>query len=162
MAQVQSPPNLPEYKSLEKVQAIPLVHDSLSYAHSVFSSNPYTSYVYTTGLGLSTTAYNYSKPVQARLAPLIDRADGVALQGLNAVESRFPYPFQTPTEDVRHFYHLPMPLPIFLILIDYYPIGHWCSQGPIRQRLQHILHPCPSSCLRYRLKRGQVSLAYRG
>lgn len=91
----------PEYKSLEKVHTIPIIHDSLGYAHSILSSNPYTSYVYATGLGLTTTAYNYTKPVQARLAPLIDRADGVALQGLNAVESRFPYPFQTSTQDVR-------------------------------------------------------------
>lgn len=100
MADVQSAPQLPEYKSFEKVQGIPVVHDSLSYAHSVFSTNPYTSYVYNTGLGIGSQAFDYSKPIQARLAPLLIRADGVALSGIQAVESRFPYPFQTTTEEV--------------------------------------------------------------
>lgn len=103
MAEVQSPPpsqQFPEYKSLEKAYGIPVIHDSLSYAHSVFSTNPYTSYFYNTGVAVGTQAFDYSKPIQARLAPLLVRADGVALSGINAVESRFPYPFQTPTEDV--------------------------------------------------------------
>jgi hypothetical protein len=101
MADVQAPPAMPEYKSFEKVHGIPVVHDSLGYAHSLLSTNPYTSYVYNTGLGLGSTVYDYSKPIQARLAPILVRADGLALQGINAVESRFPYPFQTPTEEVR-------------------------------------------------------------
>ncbi|KAF8320488.1 hypothetical protein DL93DRAFT_2052703 [Clavulina sp. PMI_390] len=103
MAEVQTPAQAPfpvEFKSLEKVQGIPVVHDSLGYAHSLLSTNPYTSYVYNTGLGFTNTVYDYSKPVQARLAPILVRADGIALQGINAVESRFPYPFQTPTEEV--------------------------------------------------------------
>src|SRR5260221_4390058 len=109
MAQVQTAPslpsaaggdNLPEYKSLGKVRSIPLVNDSLAYAHSIISANPYTAYMYNTSLGLGTTAFEYSKPVQARLAPIIDKADGVALMGIDAVESRVPYPFQTPTDEV--------------------------------------------------------------
>lgn len=100
MADVQSQPSTLEYKSFEKVQGIPVVHDSLGYAHSLLSTNPYTSYFYNTSLGLGYTVFDYSKPIQARLAPILVRADGIALQGLNAVEHRFPYPFQTPTEEV--------------------------------------------------------------
>jgi hypothetical protein len=94
---------LPEYKSLEKVHNIPIVHDSLSYAHALFSGNPYTAYVYNTSLGIGNSAFAYSKPVQARLAPLIVRADDVVLKGLDAVESKFPYPFKTPTDEVSPF-----------------------------------------------------------
>ena len=109
MAEVQTQPTipsstgeggLPEYKTLGKVLSIPLVNESLVYAYSVISANPYTAYVYNTSLGLGTTAFEYSKPVQARLAPIIDKADGIALRGLDAVESRFPYPFNTTADDV--------------------------------------------------------------
>lgn len=117
MADVQSAPAaIPEYKSLEKVQGIPVVHDSLGYAHSLLSTHPYTSYVYNTSLGLGSTVYDYSKPIQARLAPLLVRADGLALQGINAVESRFPYPFQTPTDEVR-----PLQLIAFAFLTQLLP-----------------------------------------
>jgi hypothetical protein len=77
------------------------IHNSLTYAHLLFSTNPYTTYIDNTGIGIGTWVYNYSKPVQACLAPLIPRADGVALHSLKAVESHFPYPFQTPTEHAR-------------------------------------------------------------
>jgi len=119
MAEVQSAPTtFPEYKSLEKVQGIPVVHDSLDYAHSLLSTNPYTSYVYNTGLDLGSTVYDYSKPIQARLAPLLVRADGLALQGISAVESRFPYPFQTPTEEVRPPCSLHSPVSLTQLSLD--------------------------------------------
>lgn len=37
---------------------------------------------------------------KARLAPVIGRADGYANKGLDALESRWPYPFQVSTEEV--------------------------------------------------------------
>src|SRR5260370_19446484 len=91
---------LPEYKSLVKVRSIPLVNDSITYAQSIIAANPYTAYMYATSLGLGNTAFEYSKPVQVRLAPIIDKADGIAYKGLDAVVTRFPYPLQTPTEEV--------------------------------------------------------------
>ncbi|KAF8326850.1 uncharacterized protein EI90DRAFT_3281607 [Cantharellus anzutake] len=102
MAQVQTqpPPQLPSYKSFEKVRSIPIINDSVSYAHSTFSSHPIIGYFYNAYIGLGNTAFEYSKPVQARFAPIIDRADDFALKGLDAVESRFPYPFQTPTGEI--------------------------------------------------------------
>ena len=100
MAEVQSTLNLPQFKSLQRIHSIPLVNDSLSYAHSTLSANPYTQYAYATASAVGQSAYSLSRPVQVRLAPLIVRADGVVLKGLEVVESKFPYPFTTPTNEV--------------------------------------------------------------
>ena len=43
---------------------------------------------------------SYTAPFAARCAPLLTRADGLANAGLDAVESRYPYPFRTPPQDI--------------------------------------------------------------
>ncbi|KAI9509281.1 hypothetical protein F5148DRAFT_1189124 [Russula earlei] len=55
---------------------------------------------YTTAQAISLSALRASEPITARLAPLIVRADGFANKGLDAVESRYPYPFTVQREDL--------------------------------------------------------------
>ncbi|KAH9848713.1 lipid droplet-associated perilipin protein [Lenzites betulinus] len=96
----QSAPTQPERTILARVGSIPLVADSLSTIHSTLSTNSYTRSSYATAQELSKSAYSYTEPIQKRLAPILSKADGLANKGLDAVESRYPYPFQTPTEDI--------------------------------------------------------------
>ncbi len=42
----------------------------------------------------------YSEPIQVRLAPVLTRADGLANKAVDIVESRYPYPFKTPTGEI--------------------------------------------------------------
>ncbi|KAI0641365.1 lipid droplet-associated perilipin protein [Trametes meyenii] len=96
----QSAPAQPELTILTRVSSIPLVADSLSTIHSTLSNNPYTRSPYATAQGISKSALSYTEPIQKRLAPILTKADGLANKGLDAVESRYPYPFQTPTEEI--------------------------------------------------------------
>ncbi|KAI0628605.1 lipid droplet-associated perilipin protein [Trametes polyzona] len=98
--QQQPQPAQPELTILSRVGSIPLVADSLNTIHSTLSNNPYTRSPYATAQGLSKSALSYTEPLQKRLAPILTKADGLANKGLDAVESRYPYPFHTPTEDI--------------------------------------------------------------
>ncbi|KAF8623851.1 hypothetical protein AX15_006171 [Amanita polypyramis BW_CC] len=90
----------PELTVLHRVVSIPLVSSSLETINDALSSNAFTRQPYSTAKGLSTTAYKYTEPLQIRLAPLIERADGFANKAVDVVESRYPYPFKAKPEDV--------------------------------------------------------------
>ena len=91
---------VPELTVLRRVASIPLVCSSLESINGALSSNVLTRQPYSTAKGLSTTAYKYTEPLQIRLAPLIERADGIANKAMTAVESRYPYPFKAKPEDI--------------------------------------------------------------
>jgi len=95
--QSQSPP---EVKIISRVTAIPLVACGLGTVHSTLTNNAYTRLPYAYAEELSKTALSYTEPLQKRLAPLITTADGYAIKGLDAIESRYPYPFKTSPEDM--------------------------------------------------------------
>ncbi|KAI9456375.1 hypothetical protein BJY52DRAFT_1212958 [Lactarius psammicola] len=90
----------PELTVLNRVASIPLVNDSLSAVHASLISNPLTRSPYNTAQAISSTALRYSEPFAVKLAPIIVRADGYANKGLDAVESRYPYPFTVQSEDI--------------------------------------------------------------
>lgn len=94
------PQAAPELTILNRVASIPLIATSLDTIHSTLSTNPYTRFPYATAQGFSKAALGYTEPLQKTIAPLILRADGLANKGLDVVESRYPYPFKTPTEDI--------------------------------------------------------------
>ena len=98
--ETQSAPATPELKIFNRVASIPLVNDTFSAVHSSLISNPYTRSPYTTAQALSLSALRASEPIAAKLAPIIVRADGFAIKGLDAVESRYPYPFTVQSEDL--------------------------------------------------------------
>ena len=98
--ETQSAPAAPELKILNRVAQIPLVNDTFSAVHSSLISNPYTRSPYTTAQAISLSALRASEPIAAKLAPIIVRADGFAIKSLDAVESRYPYPFTVQSEDL--------------------------------------------------------------
>ncbi|EKM58168.1 uncharacterized protein PHACADRAFT_252264 [Phanerochaete carnosa HHB-10118-sp] len=100
MTETQTQSTAPEHTLLHRVASIPLVADSLESIHHTLSTNPYTRSPYATAQGLSKAAFGYTEPIQKTFAPLLVRAEGLANKGLDVVESRYPYPFKTPTGDI--------------------------------------------------------------
>ncbi|KAH8085443.1 lipid droplet-associated perilipin protein [Cristinia sonorae] len=98
--ETQNQPPVPEITIINRVASIPLVASSINSIHSTLANNTYTRGSYAQAQGISKTALSYTEPIQKTLAPLIVRADGYANKGLDVVESRYPYPFKTPTEDI--------------------------------------------------------------
>ena len=98
--QTSAPDAAPAPTIFTRVGSIPLVASSLDTLHSTLSSNTYTRTPYATATSLSKAAYGWTAPIQQSLAPILVRADGLAHKGLDVVESRYPYPFKTPTEDI--------------------------------------------------------------
>jgi len=98
--QTQETSRTPELTIISRVASIPLVASSLSTIHETLTNNTLTRHPYTTAQGISKSALSYTEPIQKRLAPLLVRADGYANIGLDAVESRYPYPFKASPEDV--------------------------------------------------------------
>jgi hypothetical protein len=98
--ETQSAPAAPELKIFNRVASIPLVNDTFSAVHSSLISNPLTRSPYTTAQAISLSALRASEPIAAKLAPIIVRADGFAIKGLDAVESRYPYAFTIQSEDI--------------------------------------------------------------
>ncbi|KAG1748332.1 uncharacterized protein EDB91DRAFT_1113423 [Suillus paluster] len=99
----QSQSQAPEIRALNRVVSIPLVASSLDQINTILEQHRLTRSPYHVAQTLTNTAYNYSQPIQIRLAPLIVRADGIANKGLDAVESRCPYVFQAKPEEVASY-----------------------------------------------------------
>jgi len=104
MATDTQPPQAISFPS--RVLAIPLVSQSIDTIHGTLSNSPYTKGVYQTGSGFAQAAYDtatrvtVSSPVYPRLQPVITAADGYANKGLDTIQSRFPYPFETSADKV--------------------------------------------------------------
>ncbi|KAF6762110.1 hypothetical protein DFP72DRAFT_1041544 [Ephemerocybe angulata] len=96
-AESQAPPAL---SILTRVASIPMIHSGLETLTGTLSKNSYTRSTYNTAVELSTSAYKLTEPLQIKLAPLIVRADDYANKAVDAVESRYPYPFKVKPEDV--------------------------------------------------------------
>ncbi|KAI8974860.1 lipid droplet-associated perilipin protein [Trametes punicea] len=96
----QAAPAQSELSIFHRVGSIPLVADSLNTIHSTLLNNPYTRSPYAAAQEISKSALSYTEPIQKRLAPILSKADDLANKGLDVVESRYPYPFHTPTEDI--------------------------------------------------------------
>ncbi|KZV85028.1 hypothetical protein EXIGLDRAFT_753518 [Exidia glandulosa HHB12029] len=87
----------PQLRSVARVQSIPLVNDTLTSLNSILLQNALTAWPYATAQSISSQTYNIAVP---RLQPVLGPIDGLANKGLDFVEQRYPYPFQTPTEDI--------------------------------------------------------------
>jgi hypothetical protein len=104
MATDTQPPQAISFPS--RVLAIPLVSHSIDTIHCTLSNSPYTKGVYQTGSGFAQSAYDtatrvtVASPVYPRLQPVITAADGYANKGLDTIQSRFPYPFETTPDQV--------------------------------------------------------------
>ena len=94
----QQPPNLTIFS---RVASIPLVSGSLTTIHTVLVNNQYTSVPYSTAQNLGKSVYHISEPIQVRLAPVLIRADGLAIKSLDAVQSYYPTPFVITPQELK-------------------------------------------------------------
>jgi hypothetical protein len=92
----QSATPVPELTSLNRLTAIPLIHE----LHETLSAYPLINRPYNVAQSLSSSALYYCGPIVGRLSPIIVRADGIANKGLDAVESRYPSTFTVHKEDL--------------------------------------------------------------
>ncbi|KAJ7066483.1 hypothetical protein C8F01DRAFT_981884 [Mycena amicta] len=89
---------------LDRVAAIPIVAFSMQQVSSVLANNRYTASSYSTAKDLSASAYNtYAAPLQVRLGPWLASADSYANKAVDAVETRYPYPFKAQPEEMSSF-----------------------------------------------------------
>ncbi|WWD15805.1 hypothetical protein CI109_100229 [Kwoniella shandongensis] len=96
----QTPSEVPNFKIVSKFDGVPIVHDSVTYAQSVLSSNAYTARVYATAAAIANKSYSVATPVLVKTKPLLESADGLAVATFERAEDIFPYPFRTPTQDL--------------------------------------------------------------
>ncbi|KAF8137393.1 hypothetical protein EV363DRAFT_1293653 [Boletus edulis] len=96
-------PRVPEITVLTRVTSIPIIASSLDQIHSTLLSNVLTRTPYHAAQVLTQTAYNFSQPLQIRLAPLIVSADGYVNKGLDVIEQKYPYPFKVKPEEVASY-----------------------------------------------------------
>lgn len=94
---------VPEITVLTRVASIPIIASSLGQIHSTLSSNLLTRSPYHAAQVITQTAYNFSQPIQIRLAPLIVSADGYANKGLDVIQQKYPYPFEVKPEEVASY-----------------------------------------------------------
>ncbi len=90
----------PEITVFTRMVSIPVISSSLGTINDALANNAYTRQPYAHAKGLSSTAKKLMEPFQIRLAPLIIRVDGIANMAVDAVESRYPYPFKAQPEEV--------------------------------------------------------------
>lgn len=90
----------PNFKIVSKLDGVPVIHDSVTYADSLLNSTETTASLYRFALGLANKSYGYAEPIVNRSKPLIDSADGLAVAVFDRAEATFPYPFKTPTGDL--------------------------------------------------------------
>lgn len=103
MTEATQQSQVPEITVLNRVASIPLVASSLDQINYILEKSSLTRSPYHAAQAITHTAYNYSQPIQIRLAPLIIRANDFANKGLDVVESRFPYPFNAKPEEVANY-----------------------------------------------------------
>ncbi|RSH86610.1 uncharacterized protein EHS24_004880 [Apiotrichum porosum] len=102
MAATAQQPNgtTPSFKIVERLDSVPVLHDSYTYAQSLINSTQLTANLYQTALGLAVRSYDAATPVLVRAKPLLESADGLAVATVDRVEVIFPYPFKTQTQDL--------------------------------------------------------------
>ncbi|KAH8922745.1 hypothetical protein BT69DRAFT_1350632 [Atractiella rhizophila] len=92
--------DVPQFTIIQRVSDIPLIHSSIIQTHSLLNSYPLSKKVYDTTCIYSQAAYERSLPVQKRLHGQIKAVDEYLNSGLDYVQRKYPYPFETPTEEV--------------------------------------------------------------
>lgn len=101
--EAQPQPEVPEITVITRVASIPIIASSLDQIHSTLSSNVLTRSPYHAAQVITQTAYNFSQPLQIRLAPFIVSANGYANKGLDVIEQKYPYPFKVKPEEVASY-----------------------------------------------------------
>ncbi|WVQ71542.1 hypothetical protein IAR50_001081 [Cryptococcus sp. DSM 104548] len=99
-ATTATPSDAPHFNIVNKIDSIPVVHDSVTYAHGLINSYPLGARLYETAVGVASKGYDAATPVLTRTKPLLESVDGLAVATFDRAASTFPYPFTTPTSDL--------------------------------------------------------------
>ncbi|KAL7422193.1 hypothetical protein Q5752_002839 [Cryptotrichosporon argae] len=100
--ETQTQPNgsLPHFTIVDRLDGVPIVHDSAAYAQALLESYPLVNNLYQTALVLANKSVDVASPVLTRAKPVLESADGLSVAIFDRAESTFPYPFKTPTQDL--------------------------------------------------------------
>lgn len=79
-----------DLKIVDRVNSVPVIHDSIAYAEHLIKSTELTSNLYQTCLNLAARALQTADPVLQRTQPLIQSADNLAVATFDRAESAFP------------------------------------------------------------------------
>ncbi|PWO00815.1 hypothetical protein FA09DRAFT_314530 [Tilletiopsis washingtonensis] len=87
-------------EAVKRISTIPLVNETVSYAHSTVSAHPLLARGYQLGEQVFTQSVEAAKPIAHHLQPQLALADAWAVKGLELAERTVPYPFHATTSDV--------------------------------------------------------------
>ncbi|KAJ7224089.1 hypothetical protein GGX14DRAFT_424170 [Mycena pura] len=93
----------PKLTIFNRVAEIPIIAYTIHTVSTTLSENRYTSPGYSAAKGISASAYEYSTPIQARLAPLMVSVDGYANRVVDVFQSKYPYPFEAKPDEVATY-----------------------------------------------------------
>jgi hypothetical protein len=87
-------------EAVKRISTIPLVNETVSYAHSTVSAHPLLARGYQLGEQVFTQSVEAAKPIAHHLQPQLALADAWAVKGLELAERTVPYPFHATSSDV--------------------------------------------------------------
>ncbi|CAD6584299.1 MAG: hypothetical protein CYPHOPRED_002658 [Cyphobasidiales sp. Tagirdzhanova-0007] len=87
--------------SISRVYNVPVVKDSITYADHMLRSYSLSAVAYGKAEALATSVYKRAgEPLQDKLQPRIDQLDGLANKGLDFVQGKAPFIFDTQTGEL--------------------------------------------------------------
>ncbi|GAC98150.1 lipid droplet-associated perilipin protein [Pseudozyma hubeiensis SY62] len=94
-------------EALKKIASVPLVSDSLSFAHSTIQSHSLLATTYGYGENIFNSSLKAAEPITNRLHPQLAYVDSLAFKSLNFAESKWSYPFHANTKELIDVAKLP-------------------------------------------------------
>jgi len=88
------------FKIVSRIDGVPVIHDTVAYAHALINSTPLTTSAYNLAAGVAQKSYELAQPILNRTKPILESADGLAVATFDRAEATFPYAFKTPTQDL--------------------------------------------------------------
>lgn len=87
-------------QAINRITNVPIVAQSLTFAHSTLESHPLLAQPYHFGNNVVSSGLKAAEPVTTRLQPQLALLDSYAVKGLNFAESKWSYPFTATPEKV--------------------------------------------------------------
>ncbi|KDN50856.1 hypothetical protein K437DRAFT_61222 [Tilletiaria anomala UBC 951] len=87
-------------EAIQKILSVPLVADSLKYAHSTIEAHPLISQTYHAGENILNSSLKAAAPITTRFQGQLSYVDHLALQTLQFAESKWAYPFHATSAEL--------------------------------------------------------------
>ncbi|PWN54018.1 hypothetical protein IE53DRAFT_383454 [Violaceomyces palustris] len=102
-------------EALQRIFAVPIVSDSVSFAQSTINSYPLIAQTYSYGENVLNSSLKVAEPITSRLAPQLSYVDSLAVKSIDFAESKWSYPFHANTAEIIDAAKLPADQAIGLI-----------------------------------------------